>query len=68
MLVLSRRETEKVNVKIDGKTMVVKLLRIRGDRALIGFEGPTEFQVTRTEIEERDDYEAIVDSQPDAVV
>ena len=56
MLVLSRKENEKVNI---GDNIVVTVLGVRGDRVRLGFEAPREVDVHRNEI-----YEAIHNPQP----
>ena len=48
MLVLTRKETEKILFPTLGVT--VELLRIRGNKARIGIEAPTEIPVVRQEL------------------
>jgi len=47
MLVLSRKTTEGIAI---GPDIVVKVLKIKGDRIQLGIEAPRELVVRRTEV------------------
>jgi carbon storage regulator len=47
MLVLSRREHERIRV---GKSIVVTIIRVSGERVRIGIEAPPEVAVVRDEL------------------
>jgi carbon storage regulator len=49
MLVLSRRESERIKV---GDSIVVTGLRLGGDRVRLGIEAPAELLVLREELDE----------------
>jgi len=53
MLVLSRKPGEKVNVG----DITVTVVAVRGGRVKLGFEGPAEVRVLRTELVEKKDEE-----------
>lgn len=48
MLVLSRRETERIKL---GDSIVVTVVRVAGDRVRLGIEAPPEVVVLRGELE-----------------
>ena len=48
MLVLSRRESERIRV---GESIVVTVVRLGGDKVRIGIEAPAEMLVLRDELE-----------------
>ncbi|MBC20152.1 MAG: carbon storage regulator [Planctomycetaceae bacterium] len=48
MLVLSRRESERIRV---GESVVVTVVRLGGDKVRIGIEAPPEMLVLRDELE-----------------
>ena len=48
MLVLSRRESERIRV---GDSVVVTVVRLGGDKVRIGIEAPPEMLVLRDELE-----------------
>ena len=50
MLVLSRKAGEKV--VIDGGTIVVEVLEIRGDKVRLGFTAPPQISLHREEVAE----------------
>jgi carbon storage regulator len=50
MLVLSRKVGQIVNI---GKTIVVKVLGVRGDTVRLGFDAPEEVPIHRNEIFEK---------------
>jgi carbon storage regulator len=49
MLVLSRRESEKIRL---GDSIVVTVVRLAGDRVRLGIEAPADIVVLRGELEE----------------
>jgi len=52
MLVLSRKEGEEVLV---GDNVIVRIVRVRGDRVTIGFEAPKDVIIKRTELLSKED-------------
>ena len=48
MLVLSRRETQRIQL---GDSIVVTIVRVKGDRVRLGIEAPANIRVLRTELE-----------------
>lgn len=50
MLVLSRRESERIHV---GDSIVVTVVKLSGDRVRIGIEAPADVLVLRSELEPR---------------
>ncbi len=48
MLVLSRRESERIKL---GNTIVVTVVRVTGDRVRLGIEAPTDVLILRGELE-----------------
>ncbi len=48
MLVLSRRETERIQL---GESIVVTVVRVSGDRVRLGIEAPSDIKVMRAELE-----------------
>lgn len=52
MLVLSRKQNERIRV---GKSVVVTVVRVNGDKVRIGIEAPSEMRVLRDELEEMGD-------------
>jgi carbon storage regulator len=48
MLVLSRRESERIRV---GDSIVVTVVRVAGDRVRLGIEAPSDVLVLRDELE-----------------
>ena len=48
MLVLSRRESERIRL---GDSIVVTVVRVTGDRVRIGIEAPPEIRVLREELD-----------------
>jgi carbon storage regulator len=48
MLVLSRRETERIKL---GNAIVVTVLKVAGDRVRLGIEAPSEVVVLRGELD-----------------
>jgi carbon storage regulator len=47
MLVLSRKESERIQV---GDSIVLTIVRVNGDRVRVGIEAPAEVQVRRGEL------------------
>lgn len=50
MLVLSRRESERIRL---GDSIVITVVRVAGDRVRLGIEAPADVLVLRGELEER---------------
>ena len=50
MLVLSRRESERIKL---GDSIVVTVVKVAGDRVRLGIEAPTDVLVLRGELERR---------------
>ena len=50
MLVLSRRESERIRL---GDSIVVTVVQITGDKVKLGIEAPAEVRVLRDELESR---------------
>jgi carbon storage regulator len=50
MLVLSRRESERIRL---GDSIVVTVVKLAGDRVRLGIEAPAELRVLRGELEPR---------------
>ena len=48
MLVLSRRESERIRL---GDKIVVTVVRVAGDRVRLGIEAPADIRVVRAELE-----------------
>ncbi len=48
MLVLSRRESERINL---GNSIVVTVVRVAGDRVRLGIEAPADVRVLRGELD-----------------
>ncbi len=51
MLVLSRRESERIKL---GEDIVVTVIRVNGDRVRLGIEAPRNVVILRDELEPRD--------------
>ncbi len=51
MLVLSRRESERIKL---GDSIVVTVVKVTGDRVRLGIEAPSDVLVLRSELEGRD--------------
>lgn len=54
MLVLSRRESERIRL---GDSIVVTVVRVAGDRVRLGIEAPSDILVLRDELDARPDAE-----------
>jgi len=48
MLILSRRESERIHL---GDDIVVTIVRLNGDKVRIGVEAPSHIRILRTELE-----------------
>lgn len=48
MLVLSRRESQRIQL---GNSIVVTIVRVKGDRVRLGIEAPNDVRVLRGELE-----------------
>jgi carbon storage regulator len=57
MLVLSRRESERIRL---GNSIVVTVIRVAGDRVRLGIEAPADVVVLRDELEARTDVMPVV--------
>ncbi len=55
MLVLSRKESEKVLL---GDEIVLTIVRLSGDRVRLGIEAPSDMLILRAELDESDTEEA----------
>lgn len=69
MLVLSRRESERIRL---GESIVVTVVRVSGDKVRLGIEAPRDLLVLREELEVHDQeivqiQEATVDAAAPAV-
>lgn len=51
MLVLSRRESERIRL---GDSITVTVVKLTGDRVRLGIEAPADLRVLRGELERRD--------------
>lgn len=56
MLVLSRRETERIKL---GDSIVVTVVRVAGDKVRLGIEAPSDILVLRDELEPHEQAEVI---------
>lgn len=56
MLVLSRRETERIKL---GDSIVVTVVKVGGDRVRLGIEAPADVLVLRGELENRPSQAAL---------
>jgi carbon storage regulator len=57
MLVLSRKETERIRL---GDSIVVTVVRVAGDKVRLGIEAPADVVVLREELEPHERVEAAV--------
>ncbi len=53
MLVLTRSKGQSVFVEIAGQVLEVMITDVRGDKVKLGFAGPRDFDITRSENYER---------------
>ncbi len=60
MLVLSRKESEKVLL---GDEIVLTIVRLSGDRVRLGIEAPSDMLILRKELDESDRNESPVDNR-----
>ena len=56
MLILSRRESERVHL---GDDIILTIVRVNGDKVRIGVEAPSHIKILRTELERN-----IIESPP----
>jgi len=56
MLVLSRRETERIRL---GKSIVVTVVRVAGDKVRLGIEAPADVLVLRDELDTRSELDDV---------
>lgn len=52
MLVLTRTKGQSVFVTIAGQLLEVMIVDVRGDKVRVGFAGPRDFDITRSELYE----------------
>lgn len=50
MLVLSRKKSEKVFILVNGKTIEVMVVELRGDKCRLGFTGDEDVKFYREEV------------------
>lgn len=55
MLVLSRKQNERIIVSFEGAELVLTLVEIRGDKVRLGFEAPPSVGILRSELLPRDE-------------
>ncbi len=60
MLVLSRRESERIRL---GDSIVVTVIRLAGDKVRLGIEAPKDLLVLRDELEPHEVLAAVADIQ-----
>jgi carbon storage regulator len=60
MLILSRRESERVHL---GDDIVLTIVRVNGDKVRIGVEAPSHIKILRTELELKSN-ESALDTEP----
>lgn len=61
MLVLSRRENERIRL---GSSIVVTVVRLAGDRVRLGIDAPADVLVLRDELEPRKDRSSDPEAAP----
>lgn len=59
MLVLSRKESERIRL---GKSIVVTVVRVSGDKVRLGIEAPSDVLVLREELQAHDIHTSNVES------
>lgn len=62
MLILSRRESERVYL---GDDIVLTIVRVNGDKVRIGVEAPSNVKILRTELEIATNKSEAVDGAPE---
>ncbi|MBM3965741.1 MAG: carbon storage regulator [Planctomycetes bacterium] len=62
MLILSRRESERVYL---GDDIVLTIVRVNGDKVRIGVEAPSNIKILRTELEIATNKSDVVDETPE---
>ncbi len=50
MLVLTRQKNDKVVIQVAGLSIEITVVETRGDRVRIGFDGPRDFKIIRSEL------------------
>jgi carbon storage regulator len=63
MLILSRRESERVYL---GDDIVLTIVRVNGDKVRIGVEAPSNVKILRTELEIAANKSEVVDGAPES--
>ena len=63
MLILSRRESERVYL---GDDIVLTIVRVNGDKVRIGVEAPSNVKILRTELEIAANKSEVVDGVPES--
>jgi carbon storage regulator len=63
MLILSRRESERVYL---GDDIVLTIVRVNGDKVRIGVEAPSNVKILRTELEIAANKSEVVDGTPES--
>lgn len=53
MLVLSRKQDEKVSIKIGDQTVIVSIASVNGGHVKLGFDADKEVQILRCELDKR---------------
>ncbi len=61
MLILSRRESERVHL---GDEIVLTIVRVNGDKVRIGVEAPPHIKILRTELEQSTEPHSTTSQQP----
>jgi carbon storage regulator len=61
MLVLSRRESERIKL---GESIVLTVIRVSGDRVRLGIEAPPEVLVLREELQPRQKASTLGNASP----
>lgn len=61
MLVLSRRESERIRL---GSAIVVTVIRVTGDRVRLGIEAPSDILIVRDELESKQTPQRLLLSAP----
>lgn len=59
MLVLTRKEGERVVINFPGQRVVLEVCKVEGDRVRLGFDAPRSVAVLREEIADRPAREAV---------
>jgi carbon storage regulator len=51
MLVLSRKQTERIKLTKSGESIVITIIHVGGDKVRIGIQAPTDVLVLREELD-----------------